>query len=65
MTEAVLAVLDQLHSAMDQEPSGTTGRDLDAAMQAMGEVQACADATTLDRWIDNVLGAKTAADVLS
>ena len=25
----------------------------------------CTDAATLDRWIDNVLGAKTAADVLS
>ena len=29
------------------------------------KVQACADAATLDRWLDNVLGAKTAADVLS
>jgi hypothetical protein len=28
-------------------------------------IQACDDAATLDRWIDNVLGAKTAADVLS
>ena len=28
-------------------------------------VQACTDITTLDRWIDNVLGAKEAADVLS
>ena len=28
-------------------------------------VQACTDLTTLDRWIDNVLGAKTAADVFS
>ncbi len=28
-------------------------------------VQTCADAATLDRWIENVLGAKTAADVLS
>jgi predicted transposase/invertase (TIGR01784 family) len=28
-------------------------------------IQACMDAATLDRWIDNVLGAKTAADVLS
>ncbi|MEP7121253.1 MAG: hypothetical protein ABJE95_10100 [Byssovorax sp.] len=26
---------------------------------------ACADLATLDRWVDNVLGAKTAADVLS
>ena len=28
-------------------------------------IQACADAATLDRWIENVLGAKTAADVFS
>ena len=28
-------------------------------------VQACTDLATLDRWIDNVLVAKTAADVLS
>ena len=28
-------------------------------------VQACRDAATLDRWIDNVLVAKTATEVLS
>jgi hypothetical protein len=28
-------------------------------------IQACEDTATLDRWIENVLGAKTAADVLS
>jgi len=28
-------------------------------------IQACEDATTLDRWIDNVFGAKSAADVLT
>ena len=28
-------------------------------------IQACDDVTTLDRWVDNVLGAKTAADVLT
>lgn len=28
-------------------------------------IEACKDAATLDRWIDNVLGAKTAADVLT
>ena len=28
-------------------------------------IQACADAATLDRWVENVLGAKTAAEVLS
>jgi predicted transposase/invertase (TIGR01784 family) len=28
-------------------------------------IQACTDAATLDRWIDNVFGAKSAADVLS
>jgi hypothetical protein len=27
-------------------------------------IEACMDAATLDRWIDNVFGAKTAADVL-
>ncbi|MCC6557873.1 MAG: Rpn family recombination-promoting nuclease/putative transposase [Polyangiaceae bacterium] len=28
-------------------------------------IQACADTAPLDRWIDNILGAKTAADVLT
>ncbi|AUX47483.1 hypothetical protein SOCE26_090040 [Sorangium cellulosum] len=28
-------------------------------------IQACTEVATLDRWIDNVLGAKTSADVLS
>ena len=28
-------------------------------------IQACSDSATLDRWVDNVLGAKTAAEVLS
>ncbi|WP_437640066.1 hypothetical protein [Sorangium sp. So ce854] len=28
-------------------------------------IQACTDPATLDRWVDNVLGAKSAADVLS
>ncbi len=28
-------------------------------------IQACTDAATLDRWVENVLGAKTAADVFS
>jgi hypothetical protein len=28
-------------------------------------IQACTDTATLDRWIENILGAKTAADVLS
>jgi len=28
-------------------------------------IQACEDIATLDRWVDNILGAKTAADVLS
>ncbi len=27
-------------------------------------VRECSDAATLDRWVDNVLGAKTASDVL-
>jgi hypothetical protein len=30
-----------------------------------GRIQACDDAVILDRWVENVLGAKTAADVLS
>lgn len=30
-----------------------------------GRIQACADTATLDRWTDNILGAKTAADVLT
>jgi hypothetical protein len=28
-------------------------------------IEACTDAATLDRWLDNVIGAKTATDVLS
>lgn len=28
-------------------------------------IQACTEVATLERWVDNVLGAKTAADVLS
>ena len=28
-------------------------------------IQACTDAAKLDRWVENVLGAKTAADVFS
>jgi hypothetical protein len=28
-------------------------------------IEACTDVATLDRWVDNVLGAKTIADVLS
>jgi hypothetical protein len=28
-------------------------------------IEACTDASVLDRWVDNVSGAKTAADVLS
>jgi len=27
-------------------------------------IEACTDAATLDRWFDNLIGAKTAADVL-
>jgi predicted transposase/invertase (TIGR01784 family) len=30
-----------------------------------GRIQACADAATLDRWVDNVFGAKSATDVLA
>ncbi len=28
-------------------------------------IQACSDGATLDRWIDSIFGAKSAADVLS
>jgi hypothetical protein len=35
------------------------------AEEDRARIQACDDAATLDRWIDNVLGAKSAADVLS
>jgi hypothetical protein len=28
-------------------------------------IQACTNSATLDRWVDNFFGAKTAADVLS
>jgi hypothetical protein len=31
----------------------------------LARIENCTDATTLDRWVDNVLGAKTALDVLS
>ncbi len=34
------------------------------AGEERARVEACSDAATLDRWIENVLGAKTAADVL-
>jgi hypothetical protein len=30
-----------------------------------GRIQACSDTARLDRWLDHVLGAKTAKDVLS
>ncbi len=39
------------------------GVALDTADHA--RVLACTDRVSLDRWIDNVVGAKTAADVLS
>jgi predicted transposase/invertase (TIGR01784 family) len=35
------------------------------AEEERGRIQGCEDAATLDRWIDNVFGAKTAADVLT
>jgi hypothetical protein len=28
-------------------------------------IEACTDAAVLDQWVDNILGAKTAADVFS
>jgi hypothetical protein len=31
----------------------------------LARIRACTDAALLDRWVENVLGAKTAADVLS
>ena len=44
LTEAVGVVLESVQAALAQEPSATTGRDLDAAVGLMGEVQACVDA---------------------
>jgi hypothetical protein len=35
------------------------------AEEDRARICACADPATLDRWLDNVLGAKTAADVFS
>ena len=35
------------------------------AEEELERIQACTDAATLDRWVDNVFGAKSAADVLS
>jgi len=29
------------------------------------QIQACANVPTLDKWIENILGAKTIADVLT
>ena len=43
----------------------TTRAGLTLTEDDRARVQACEDAATLDRWIENVLGAKTAADVLS
>jgi len=31
----------------------------------LARIQACTDAALLDRWVDNVLGAKSITDVLS
>jgi predicted transposase/invertase (TIGR01784 family) len=33
--------------------------------EARAQIEACADAAVLDRWLDNVLGAKTLAEVLT
>jgi len=33
--------------------------------EALAQIEACADAAVLDRWLDNVLGAKTLAEVLT
>jgi len=41
---------------------GRAGLALGGAERA--RIEACSDASTLDRWLDNVIGAKTAADVL-
>ena len=35
------------------------------AEEDRGRIQACTDVVVLDRWIDSVFGAKSAADVLS
>jgi hypothetical protein len=38
---------------------------LRSAEEDRTRIQACKDAATLDRWVDNVLGAKTASEELS
>ncbi len=43
----------------------TTRAGLTLTDDDRARIQACDDAATLDRWLENVLGAKTAADVLS
>jgi hypothetical protein len=43
----------------------TTRAGLTLTEDDRARIQACDDAATLDRWIENVLGAKTVADVLS
>jgi hypothetical protein len=38
---------------------------IELATDERARIDACVDAVTLDQWIDNVFGAKSAADVLA
>ena len=49
--DALLRLLTRAGIALSEEESA--------------RIRECSDAATLDRWVDNVLGAKTARDVLS
>jgi len=44
---------------------GARGDGIPLAEGESARIQACTDAETLERWTENVIGAKTAADVLS
>ena len=63
----------KLEGKLEGEIKGTRGALLRLVARAgitlseeeRARVDACTDLATLDRWVDNVLGAKTAADVLT
>ena len=42
-----------------------TRADITLTEDDHARIRACTDAATLDRWVENVLGAQTAADVFS
>jgi hypothetical protein len=44
---------------------GARRAEVGAVVVRRARIQACDDAATLGRWVDNVIGAKTATDVLS